>query len=84
MKTLNENNVQQSESSLTISELLKENKKIISFLGSRQSGTSFLVDNMARIIAGRNIDVAILDMTKNKNTYYIYTKNMETSLHRIM
>lgn len=78
MKTLNENNVQQSESSLTISELLKENKKIISFLGSRQSGTSFLVDNMARIIAGRNIDVAILDMTKNKNTYYIYTKNMES------
>ena len=77
MKTLNENNVYQSESILTINELLKENKRIISFLGSRQSGTSFLVNNIARIMARRNIDIAILDMTSNKDTYYIYTKNME-------
>ena len=78
MKTLNENNVYQSESSLTINELLKENKRIISFLGSKQSGTSFLINNIARIMARRNIDVAILDMTRNKDTYYIYTKNMES------
>jgi hypothetical protein len=78
MKTLNGENIYENNDSITLNELLKENKKIISFVGSCQSGTSFLVNNIARLIARRNIDVAILDMTKGKSSYYIYTLNKES------
>lgn len=78
MKTLKDENLNQGNDNITITELLKENKKIISFLGSAQSGTSFLVNNVARLIARRNIDVAILDMTREKPSYYIYTLNKES------
>lgn len=78
MKTLKTDNMYKNNTNITINELLKEDKKVISFLGAHQSGTSFLVNNVARIMAGRNIDVAILDITKNKDSYYIYTQNKES------
>ena len=78
MKTLNVDNTYKSNTNLTINELLQENKKIVSFIGASQSGTSFLVNNIARIMARRNFDVAILDMTQNKDSYYIYTQNKES------
>lgn len=58
MKTLNVDNTYKSNTNLTINELLQENKKIVSFIGASQSGTSFLVNNIARIMARRNFDVA--------------------------
>ena len=65
-------------SEINIDNLLKGNKKIVSFLGACQSGTSFLLNNIATMISSRGVNVAILDATKNRNTYYIYTKNEET------
>lgn len=78
MKTLREDNIYQDDSSVNINELLQENKKVVSFLGSKQSGTTFIINNIAKIMARRDIDVAILDMTSNKDTYYIYTQNKES------
>ena len=78
MKILREDNIEQDDSIVSINELLKDNKKVISFLGSKQSGVTFLINNIARIMARRGIDVAILDMTSNKDTYYIYTQNKES------
>ncbi len=78
MKTLREDNIYQDDSSVNINELLQENKKVVSFLGSKQSGTTFIINNIAQIMAKRDIDVAILDMTSNKDTYYIYTQNKES------
>ena len=78
MKTLNVDNTYKINTNPTINELLQENKKIVSFIGASQSGTSFLVNNIARILARRNFDVAILDMTQNKDSYYIYTQNKES------
>ena len=78
MKTLREDNIYQDDSSVNINELLQENKKVVSFLGSKQSGTTFIINNIAKIMAKRDIDVAILDMTSNKDTYYIYTQNKES------
>ena len=78
MKTLNVDNTYKINTNPTINELLQENKKIVSFIGASQSGTSFLVNNIARIMARRNFDVAILDMTQNKDSYYIYTQNKES------
>lgn len=61
-----------------LNSLMTKDKKIVTFLGSTKNGVSFLVNNLAEIFASVGIDTAILDMTKNKNSYYIYTQNEET------
>ena len=57
--------------------LLTKDKKIVSFVGTSKNGTSFLVNNLAESLSSQGIRTAILDLTKNKNAYYIYTKNEE-------
>jgi len=59
------------------SELLLKDKKVISFVGTTKNGTSFLVNNLAKTLASMGIKTAILDLTTNRNSYYIYTKNEE-------
>ena len=58
--------------------LLSSTRKVITFVGTGKNGTSFVVNNIAKILSNNGIDTAILDATKNKNAYYIYTKNEET------
>ena len=65
-----------------LNSLMTKDKKIVTFLGSTKNGVSFLVNNLAEIFASVGIDTAILDMTKNRNSYYIYTQN-EESLRQI-
>ena len=60
-----------------ISRLLTADKKIACFVGTSKNGTSFIVNNLADITSKNGIDTAILDTTKNRNSYYIYTKNEE-------
>lgn len=60
-----------------LSRLLTANKKIATFVGTSKNGTSFIVNNLAEYASSMGINVAILDTTKNKNSYYIYTKNEE-------
>ena len=60
-----------------LNSVLTQDKKIITFIGTTKNGTSFLVNNLASIFNSLNINTAILDMTKNRNSYYIYTKNEE-------
>ncbi len=57
--------------------LMSRDKKVVAFVGTTKCGTSFLVNNIADILANANINTAILDVTSNKNSYYIYTKNEE-------
>lgn len=57
--------------------LLSRDKKIVSFVGTSKNGTSFLVNNLGELFSSMGINTAILDVTKNKNSYYIYTKNEE-------
>lgn len=61
----------------SINALLTREKKIVTFVGTSKNGTSFLVNNLALSLAKKGIDVAILDATKNRNAYYIYTENEE-------
>ena len=61
----------------SIESLLTHDKKIVSFVGTSKNGTSFLINNLAELFSSMGINTAILDMTKNKNSYYIYTKNEE-------
>ena len=55
--------------------LITSNQKIISFVGTSKNGTSFIVNNLAELFSNRGINTAILDLTKNKNSYYVYTNN---------
>ena len=62
---------------LDIDSILMPNQKIVSFVGTSKNGTSFLVNNVAEILSMNNINTAILDLSQNRNAYYIYTKNEE-------
>ena len=57
--------------------VLTKDKKIVAFVGAGKSGTSFLINNLACLFSSIGVKTAILDMTKNKNSYYIYTNNDE-------
>ena len=57
--------------------LISKDKKIVSFVGTTKNGTSFIVNNAAHLLASRGIRTAILDMTKTRNAYYIYTNSDE-------
>ena len=57
--------------------LLTKDKKVVSFVGTTKNGTSFIVNNVGELLSSMGISTAILDMTKTKNAYYIYTNNDE-------
>lgn len=65
------------ESSANLESLLTRDKKIVAFIGTPKNGTSFLVNNLAEVLSNQGIKTAILDLTENRNSYYIYTKNEE-------
>lgn len=86
-KITQENNEQETElksieptinySMSNLNSLLTKDKKIVTFVGTSKNGVSFLVNNLAKLFSSIGINTAILDMTKNKNSYYIYTNNQE-------
>ena len=55
--------------------LLSSDRKVIAFVGTSKNGTSFIVNNVAKILSENGINTAILDATQNKNSYYIYNGN---------
>ena len=71
-----------SHQNIDIKGLLSKDKKIVSFVGTTKNGTSFLVNNLGELFSSMGINTAILDVTKNRNSYFIYTKN-EEELRRI-
>ena len=75
--TNNEQEEEEYESTIDLTNLLTPDKKIVSFIGTSKNGTSFIVNNLAEQMAKIGINTAILDTTKNRNSYYIYTKNEE-------
>ena len=62
---------------LDIQQILGKEQKLVAFVGTSKNGTSFLVNNVAEILSMNGIDTAILDLTRNRNSYFIYTKNSE-------
>lgn len=78
MNSANSMNTMDSQiEKIDISGLLSSDKKIVSFVGTSKNGTSFIVNNLAEMLSTAGINVAILDTTKNRNSYYIYTNNEE-------
>ena len=64
-------------SNTDLSGLLTRDKKIVAFVGTSKNGTSFLVNNLAEMFSQKGIKTALLDLTQNRNAYYIYTQNEE-------
>ena len=60
-----------------LNSVLSKDKKIVSFVGATKNGTSFLINNLALMLSMIGIDTAILDMTTNKNSYYLFTDSRE-------
>lgn len=86
------NSMQQEEKQayyqdVDITSLLTPDKKVACFIGTSKNGTSFIINHIAQITSQNGIDTAIFDTTKNRNSYYIYTKNEEqlrqTAMHSI-
>lgn len=48
-------------------------KKAVCFIGAHKTGTTFMINAVANVLAGKGIKVAILDLTNNKDSYLIYT-----------
>ncbi len=77
MSQIQENNKSIDIEKIDLSELLTSRKKIAAFVGTSKNGTSFIVNNLAEMLSTAGIDIAILDTTKNRNSYYIYTKKIK-------
>ncbi len=60
-----------------LSSVLSKDKKVVVFVGTSKNGTSFIVNSLGMMFASIGIRTAILDMTSNKNSYYLSTKNDE-------
>ena len=70
-------NTTKSFNSSMVQNLITKDKKVVAFVGATKNGTSFLVNNLAFHLSNSGINTAVLDVTKNKDSYYIYTKNEE-------
>ena len=66
-----------SASTSRVNNLLSKDKKVVAFVGTTKNGTSFLVNNLGKTVASMGIKTAILDLTSNRNSYYIFTNNDE-------
>ena len=66
-----------STSTSRVNSLLSKDKKVVAFVGTTKNGTSFLVNNLGKTMANMGIKTAILDLTSNRNSYYIFTNNDE-------
>ena len=51
--------------------------KVVAFVGGAKAGTTFTINALAYILSKMGIKTAILDMTKQRSMYYIYTNNSE-------
>lgn len=61
---------------------LSDSSKAITFVGAPKVGTTFLINLLADYYSIKGVKVAILDLTKNKNMYFIHTNN-EEDLRRV-
>lgn len=54
---------------------LNDNKRIIAFTGTSKNGVSFLINSVAVLLSSVGVKTAILDMTTNRNSYYLATSS---------
>ncbi len=57
----------------------KDYRKVVCFVGAHKTGTTFVTNAVATYLTRRGIKTAIIDVTRNKDTYFIYAINNENN-----
>ena len=57
----------------SVYEVPKDYKKIVCFVGAPKVGTTFCINAIGTFLARNKVKTAIVDVTKNRDTYTIYT-----------
>jgi hypothetical protein len=52
-------------------------RKVVCFVGSHKVGTSFMINAVAAYLSKKGIQTAIVDFTKNRDSYFVYAMNNE-------
>lgn len=61
----------------SIYEVPKDYKKVVCLIGAPKVGTTFCINAISTMLYKRNIKVAIIDMTKKRDSYILYTYDNE-------
>ncbi|MBR1883785.1 MAG: hypothetical protein IJ809_02400 [Clostridia bacterium] len=69
--------VMEKEVYQSVYEVPKDYKKVICFIGAPKAGTTFCVNAIATHLAKKQIKTAIIDMTRKRDTFTIYTYDSE-------
>lgn len=56
----------------------KDYRKVVCFVGAHKTGTTFIINAIASYLTRRGIKTAIMDATKNRDSYFIYAINNES------
>lgn len=57
----------------------KDYRKVVCFVGAHKAGTTFIINAIAAYLTRRGIKTAIIDVTKNKDSYFVYAINSENN-----
>lgn len=55
----------------------KDYRKVVCLVGAHKAGVTFSINAIAANLASKGIKTALLDMTRNKDLYFLYTENDE-------
>ncbi len=61
----------------SVYEVPKDYKKIVCFVGAPKSGTTFCINAIGTFLARNRVKTAIVDVTRKRDTYTIYTYDNE-------
>jgi len=69
--------VMEKEVIRSVYEVPKDYKKVVCFIGAPKAGTTFCINAIATMLYRRNIKVGIVDLTKKRDSYILYTYDNE-------
>lgn len=69
--------VMEKEVVRSVYEVPKDYKKVVCFIGAPKVGTTFCINAIATTLFRKNIKVGIVDLTKKRDSYILYTYDNE-------
>lgn len=69
--------VMEKEVVRSVYEVPKDYKKVVCFIGAPKVGTTFCINAIATTLYRKNIKVGIVDLTKKRDSYILYTYDNE-------
>ena len=66
---------QTQDANMSYNGAMAKQGKVAAFVGTTKNGTSFIVNNLAVLLSQNGIKTAVVDLSNNRNAYYMYTNN---------